>query len=231
MPNGEGFSLNREAMTAPMYSPHPWHVRMGAYRLFLPARETIPQWLADEWTVVMQEAVEAWARGDTIQPDLDYIDALSDEQVEKRITSYQHGYDKEWGRREHSDAWHDYGGVPKERYVFADMSMGMQRAIVSRWDALHEEWLTKYGAHYDPDFGYHWRITEEGVTVKVKVWETTDHNKPPNQGDSEYWETQGYPGGILGNYYPASATGPEESTMWLYVEGLEKPDFSDKGTK
>jgi len=214
-------------MTAPDDSPYPWHVRLGAYRFGVLPYTTIPQWLADGWTAVMQEAIEAWARGDDMQPDFDYVDNLSDEMVAKRMEGFQTGYNKEWTRRNVTDSWHDFGSVPQERYVFADMPLSLQRAVVSRWDALHNEWIAEHvDAHYAPDFGYYWRVTVDGVTVKIKMWEHMDGSKPPTQENSEGWERRGFPGGILGYYYPHTRTGPEENTRWLYVEGVPKPDMT-----
>lgn len=230
MPNGGIEPENQASRTAPTDSPYPWHVRLGSYRFGLPPSQTIPQWLADRWTEVMQEAVEAWAKGDSIQPDLDCIDNLSDEQVSKRIQGYQTGYNKEWTRREVTDSWYDYAGVPQGRYIFADMPLELQRAIVSRWDAVHNQWIAEHTeAAYTPELGYYWRITVDGVTVTIKNWEYSDKDKPPTQADSEKWEVMGFPGGILGYWYPASSTGPDEDTMYMYVDNVPTPNLSVEG--
>ncbi|KKL87678.1 hypothetical protein LCGC14_1932310 [marine sediment metagenome] len=218
------------AMMAPQHSPHPWHVRLGGYRISLPIAATIPQWLANEWTAVMQEAVMVWARGGVLDPDFKFIDDMDDEMVDKRIAGYQKGYDKEWVRREVGGYWHDFDKQRMERYVFADMSMPLKRAIVSRWDGLHAQYLREHpGLNYAPDFGYYWRVTDGDVTVKIKMFET-DHGEVPTKEISEDWETSGLPGALYGSDY-SRAYSSESEMLWLYVEGVKLPDLRIKGTE
>jgi hypothetical protein len=212
---------------AAKHSPHPWHVRLGGYRVGLAIRDTIPQWLADSWTDTMQLAVLAWAKGRMITPSLDYIDDLDDEMVKRRIAGYQKGYDKEYYRRADRGLWSDFDDQAQERYVFADMSMSLQRAIVSRWDADHAQWMREhYQVHYTPEFGYHWRINFEDVTVKIKM-HSSDAGNPPSQEESEGWEAKGYPGGMVG--WSGTAGSRESYMLWLYVEGVEPPDLRVEG--
>ena len=218
-----------EATLAAEHSPYPWYVRLAAYRFALPIQATIPQQLADEWTAVMQEAIEAWAIGEVVMPSFVHIDSLTDDMVRRRIAGYQRGYDKEYDRRAADSLWSDLKGE-KERYVFADMPFGMQRAIVSRWNASHEDWMREnLDVHYEPDFGYHWLITEpmhrkDGtpcglVTVKVRMFETDRMDGKPTRKVAEGWEGRGLPGGIWG-HYPVQQ--PHQATMHLYVaKGLD----------
>ncbi len=231
-----GNMMSLEAMMAPEHSPYPWHVRLGGYRIGLPVRSTIPQRLADEWTEVMQAAVMAWANRLTLQPDFGFIDDLDDEMVKRRIAGYQEGYDKEWSRREVGGYWHDFQGERKERYDFEAMPLSLQRAIVSRWDGLHDRWLEGHSPIvYTPDFGYHWRITEgiayadgfKGITtVKVKMFDRIDQGKPPDKAQAEEWEKSGFPGGLWG--FEAADSRRLAPSQWLYVEGVEPPDLSIK---
>ena len=222
------------AMMAPDHSPHPWHVRLGGYRVNMRITETIPQLLADGWTEVMQTAVEYWARGDSLTPDMVFADDHEDEMIEKRIAGYQVGYDKEWARREVGGHWHDFKDdehKEKARYVFADMPMSLKRAIVSRWDALHHEYIENHPeARYDKDFGYYWRIEEGGVVVRVKMWDGADKGKCPDKPFSEDWERAGLPGGLYGSM-GRLVTGQVED-LWRFVEGVEAPDLRvNKGTE
>lgn len=232
MPNGFGAEHLKAAaaMMAPKHSPHPWHVRLGGYRVGLPITETIPQWLADKWTEVMQEAVEVWARGDTLAPDFEFIDSHDDEMVERRIAGYQVGYDKEWSRRAVGGYWSDFDHEEKGRYIFSDMPMNLKRAIVSLWDGLHSAWMeTHPEASYAPNFGYHWRIAVDGVTVKVKMVDYVDKGSPPTKEESENWETMGAPGGMWG-WAGAAAAAREFDALWLYVEGVLSPDLHVEGS-
>ncbi len=179
------------AMMAPDHSPHPWHVRLGGYRVNIRITETIPQLLADGWTEVMQTAVEYWARGDSLTPDMVFADDHDDEMIEKRIAGYQGGYNKEWARRHVGGFWHDFKDdehQEKERYIFADMPMPMKRAIVSRWDVLHYQYMLDHEAdnlRYRTDFGYYWRIAEGGVVVKVKHFGPSDKGVCPTKDTAE----------------------------------------------
>lgn len=222
-----GNMMSLEATMAPEHSPYPWHVRLGGYRIGLSPKSTIPQRLADEWTAVMQAAVMAWANGLALQPDFGFIDNLTDEQVSKRIAGYQVGYDKEWLRREVGGHWHDFEGERKERYDFETMPMSLQRAIVSRWDGLHAQWLEEHSpVLYTPDFGYYWRIVVDDVTVKVKMFDRIDQGKPPDKEQAEEWEKSGVPGGLWG--YEAADSRRLAPSQWLYVEGVEPPNLDIK---
>ena len=219
--------MGAAAMMAPKHSPHPWHVRLGGYRISLPITATIPQWLANEWTAVMQEAVLIWARRGVLDPDFKFIDGLDDETVAKRIEGYQKGYDREWSRREVGGFWQDFDKQRMERYVFADMSTSLKRAIVSRWDGLHAQWLEEHpGACYDPAFGYYWRVTDGDVTVKIKMF-NTDNGDVPTKEVSEAWETSGLPGALYGSDYSRTHS-PESEMLWRYVEGVKPPDLTSK---
>ena len=216
------------AMLAPDHSLHPWHVRLGGYRVDVPTTETIPQVLADGWTEIMQTAVAAWARGDSLTPAFITIDDHDDEMVEKRIAGYQVGYDKEWARRYVGGHWHDFKDdvyQEKERYIFADMPMAMKRAIVSLWDVLHAEYMDNHWpeACYDKNFGYYWRIEEDDVVVRVKMWDGADKGKCPTKKFSEDWERAGLPGGLYG-YAGRLITG-EVANLWRFVEGGKPPDL------
>ncbi|KKM02599.1 hypothetical protein LCGC14_1782800 [marine sediment metagenome] len=218
------------AMLAPDHSPHPWHVRLGGYRVDVPITETIPQLLADGWTEVMQTAVEVWADPEGhFQPDLEFIDLHDDEMIEKRIAGYQVGYDKEWVRREVGGHWHDFREhkyQEKERYIFADMPMALKRAIVSRWDVLHYQYMLDHEAdnlRYHKDFGYYWRIEVDGVVARVKMWDGADKGKCPDKKFSEDWERAGVPGGLYG-YAGRLITGEVED-LWRFVEGVSPPDL------
>ena len=223
------------AMLAPDHSPHPWHVRLGGYRVDVSITETIPQVLADGWTAVMQDAVEVWADAEGhFQPDLGFIELHDDEMVDKRIAGFQVGYDKEWVRRDIGGLWHDFKEdehKEKERYIFADMPMYLKRAIVSRWDALHYDYMENHtAACYDKDFGYYWRIEEGGVVVRVKMWDGADKGKCPDKKFSEDWERAGVPGGLYGSR-GRLVTGQVED-LWRFVEGVEAPDLRvNKGTE
>ena len=221
------------AMMAPDHSPHPWHVRLGAYRVGVPITETIPQLLADGWTEVMQTAVEYWAVGGVLSPDFVFVDDHDDEMIDKRIAGYQVGYDKEWVRREVGGHWHDFRedeNQEKERYIFADMPMPMKRAIVSRWDVLHYGYLLDHpDMRYNKDFGYYWRIEVDDVVVRVKVFDGVDKGRCPDKQFSEDWEKAGLPGGLYG-YMGRLVTGEVEN-LWLFVEGIKPPDLRVKGAE
>ncbi len=221
------------AMMAPDHSPHPWHVRLGGYRVDIPITETIPQLLADTWTDTMQLAVLAWAKGRLITPAIDYVDMHDDEMVEKRIAGFQVGYNKEWTRREVLGAWSDFKDdtyQEKERYIFADMPMPMKRAIVSRWDGLHYQYMADHEPlRYDKDFGYYWRIAEGGVVARVKLWDGADKGKCPDKKFAEDWERRGLPGGLYG-YAGRLITGEVEN-LWRFVEGIKPPDLRIKGAE
>lgn len=187
----------------------PWYIRLAAYRHGILPYVTIPQELADAWNDVMVEAVRAFhEEGYEMQPALDYIDDLSDEQVDKRIAGYQAGYDKEYNRRLAKGAWSDMapsitGDREKLRYVFADLPYQVQRAVVSHWDRLHHEWLARNPlVHYDPAFGYYWLIGDpndkDAVMGRVKMYEDIDHGVPPTEEEALGWERIGCPGGLWG---------------------------------
>ena len=236
MPNGFGAAHMKAAaaMMAPEHSPHPWHVRLGGYRVNMRITETIPQLLADGWTAVMQEAVEVWARGGSMAPAIEFVDLHDDEMIDKRIDGYQAGYNQEWVRREVGGHWHDFKDhkyQEKERYVFADMPLPLRRAIVSRWDALHAEYLDDHPAMlYLPDFGYYWRIEVDGVVARVKHFGGSDKGLCPTKDTSEAWEKAGLPGGLYG-YMGAIASG-QSSDLWRFVEGVNPPDLRvNKGTE
>ncbi len=200
----------------------------------IPISETIPQALADGWTEVMQTAVEAWAKGNALTPSFIFVTEHDDEMIDRRIGKYQVGYDKEWVRREVGGHWHDFKDdkyQEKERYIFADMPMPMKRAIVSRWDALHAEYMDAHWpeACYDKDFGYYWRIEEDDVVVRVKVWDGADKGKCPDKKFSEDWERAGVPGGLYG-YMGRAITGEVED-LWRFVEGVPPPDLRVKGAE
>lgn len=219
-----------EALAAGMaakHSPYPWHVRLASYRFILPISQTIPQQLADEWTEVMQEAVEVWHRGDVLMPSFLHIDDLSDDQVRRRITKWQKGYNKEFDRRASRGLWSDLGSGEKQRYVFADLPWPLQRAVVSLWNASHEDWMRENKqVHYEPDFGYYWLISEpvhdeEGtpggvVTVKVKMFETDRLDGQPTEKAALAWEERGLPGGVWGHYIKGPLQ-PTPATLPLYV--------------
>ena len=230
MPNGFGAEHLKAAavMLAPTNSPHPWHVRLGSYRVNMRITETIPQLLADGWTEVMQTAVGVWADPEGhFQPDLDFIDMHDDDMVARRIAGYQGGYDKEWARREVGGYWHDFRDhkyQEKERYIFADMPLYLKRAIVSRWDALHYEYMADHpDMRYNPDFGYYWRIEVNGVVARVKHFGGSDKGICPTKDISAGWEKVGLPGGLYG-YLGSISTGTVEDP-WRFVEGIDPPDL------
>ena len=143
----------------------PWWQRLADIRRSVRPVDTIPQELADGWTVVMSVAVRAFHEPDFVMlPAPDFVDTLSDEEVRQRITGYQWGYDQEYERLQMGAAMgHGTGFEGTKRYVFAELPKEVQRAVVSHWDRLHHEWLAARPARYDHRIGYHWII--EGVTI------------------------------------------------------------------
>ena len=192
----------------------PWHQRLAGYRYSIQPYATIPQALADAWTEVMVEACRGFHEEDyQMQPALDYVDDLTDEQVDKRIAGFQKGYDKEFDRRAVNGAWGDMepdekGVRDKLRYVFADLPVTVQRAVVSHWDRLHHEWLAEHPLiHYEPRFGYFWLI--EGSVIKM--FEDIDHYERPTEENVIGWESMGAPGGMYG--WAATAAAREAGDM------------------
>lgn len=180
----------------------PWAARMAMYRYSIKPHATIPQELADAWTEVMTEAVRALhEEGYEMQPAMDYIDDLTDEQVDKRIANYQVGYDKEYDRRARTQGgWSDLepdseGGYAKLRYRFADMPRAVQRAVVSHWDRIHHEYLAAHpDVHYLPSVGYFWLIDD----CIIKMFEVVDGETPPTEAECLNWEKMNAPGGLSG---------------------------------
>lgn len=180
----------------------PWPSRMAAYRHGIKPHATIPQVLANQWTEVMVEACRGFHEESFVmQPAIDYIDDLTDEMVEKRIAGYQVGYDKEYDRRAVRGLWSDMTpdaeGKPEEklRYVFADLPMSIRRAVVSRWDEIHAEWMKAHPAvHYHPDIGYFWLIDN----CVVKMFEEVDAGIAPTEERCVMWESLNAPGGLQG---------------------------------
>ncbi|KKM11986.1 hypothetical protein LCGC14_1720530, partial [marine sediment metagenome] len=164
---------------------------------------------------------------------IDFVDMHDDEMIDKRISGYQVGYNKEWVRREVGGHWHDFREdehQEKERYIFADMPMPLKRAIVSRWDALHYEYMFDHpDMAYNKDFGYHWRIDVGGIVARVKVWDGADKGKCPDKQFAEDWERAGVPGGLYG--YIGSAITGEVENLWRFVEGVKPPDLRVKGAE
>lgn len=162
-----------------------WPEHLYELRKGFSARYTIPQVLADDWTMVMQEASQWFHNPDfKLMPAWEHIDTLPDSEVESRIKGFQEGYDKEYDRRVMVDDWTGFGldewpyDFPQERYDFESMPLAQKRAIVSRWDALHYGWLAETGVKYDPDIGYYWDI--EGFKVKNV---STDKGQCPTEAD------------------------------------------------
>lgn len=94
-----------------------------------------------------------------MSPAMEFVDNLDDDEVHTRITGYQWGYDLEYRRLQAGEeAGYGTGFGDTQRYVFEELPMDVQRAVVSHWDRLHHEWLEKSGAWYSNDQGYYWLI-------------------------------------------------------------------------
>lgn len=163
----------------------PWPEHLYELRKSFDTRYTIPQVLADGWTMVAQEACQWFHDPDfKLLPSWEHIESLGDGEVESRIAGFQVGYDKEYDRRVMTDTWTGFGleewpyDEPQRRYDFEAMPLALKRAIVSRWDALHYDWLAETGAKYHPEIGYYWDI--DGFKVKNV---DTDDGKCPTEED------------------------------------------------
>jgi hypothetical protein len=143
----------------------PWYIRLAESRRSVRVVDTIPQELADGWTEIMSEAVRYFHEPDFVMfPAMDYIDNLSDAEVNERIVGYQVAYNTEYLRQQMRDEYgytYDFGDTKK--YVFSELPVEIQRAVVSHWDRLHHEWLAASGAQYTYRTGYHWVI--EGTAI------------------------------------------------------------------
>lgn len=146
-------------------------------------KATIPQELADAWTDIMVEAVRYFHEPDFVMlPAMDYTNA-SDEAVKKRISGYQDGYDMEYMRRvltaEAMYAQKDFDRDTKG-YDFSRLPWPLQRAVVSHWDRLHQEFLNAHeGLAYYPKAGYVW-LFKGDVHVPYR---DSDNGKKPEEDD------------------------------------------------